>query len=184
MGNILVIVDVQKQFKKFMQHDLVDELSKYAESFDKVYQIWDTHNNAVGPSYSFPGQVDSIPKKFGKNNFSESVKKYIKEIEHGTENGKVFSLKNDDGYIIRVKNNHGWFYINPEIIKLINEIKNDKITLVGGADNECLQDVHQSFISFGLNVSLNDKYIYDAKTSHKNSIHENFKIIKFKDYKK
>ena len=184
MSNILVIVDVQKQFKDFIQHDLVDELSKYAESFDKVYQIWDTHKDAVGPSYSFPKQVDSIPKRFGKNDFSPKVKQYIKQIEDSTEEGKVFSLKGDEGYIVRVENNHDWFYVNPEIVKLINEIKGNKITLVGGADNECLEDVYQAFLSFGLDATINRKYVYDAKTTQQDSVKESVKIMRFKDFRK
>ena len=184
MSKVLVIVDVQKQFKDFMQSDLVDELSKYAETFDKVYQIWDTHNGAYGPTHSFPKQVDSVPKRFGKSGFSDKVMKFIKSIEDSTENGKVFSLTDDEGYIVRVKNNHDWFYVNPEIVKLINEIKGDEVILVGGADNECLTDVLVSFESFDINVVKNDKYVYDAKTTPKDSVKESFRLLKYSEFRK
>ena len=121
--NTLVIVDVQKQFDKYIQYDLVDELSEYSEKFDKVYQIWDTHNGVVGPTHSFPKQVDSIPKKFGKKFFSKSVSEFINNIEEDTEEGTIFTLSGGEGYIVRVDNNHDWFYVNPEIVDLINKIK-------------------------------------------------------------
>lgn len=184
---VLVIVDVQKQFKKFIQHDLIGELEKYCECFDKVYQIWDSHNNVTAPSESFSNEIDCIPKKFGKNCFSPAVKKFITKIENSTEEGKVFSLKNDDGYIIRVDNNHDWFYINPEIVKLINEIKNDDITLVGGAEGECLEDVYQAFIAFDLKTNIDHKYTYSAKTKYKDNVKDtigDWKESKFESVKK
>ena len=180
--NILVIVDVQKQFNKFIQHDLVEEISKYAESFDKVYQIWDTHN-ATGPSESFPNEVDTIPKKFGKNHFSKKVKEFIKRAQDSTEEGKLFKLSENDGYIVRVENNHDWFYVNPEIVKLIDNLKGNKVILVGGAFNECIEDVFQAFLAFGIDVEFNKKYTYDAETTQQDSVKECLKVIKFKDFR-
>ena len=191
--NTLVIVDVQKQFDKFIQHDLVEKLSKYSEKFDKVYQIWDTHNGVVGPTHSFPKQIDSIPKKFGKNFFSKKVSDFIKKMEDRTAEGTIFSLSEGEGYIVRVDNNHDWFYVNPEIVDLINELKGDKVILVGGADGECLEDVYQAFLAFGLNTKINRRYTYSAKTSNEDSVDETEgewkksvfegKILKFNDFK-
>lgn len=169
---VLVIVDVQKEFDKFIQYDLVDELYEYAKNFKKVYQIWDTHKNNVAPTYKFPNEIKSVKKKYGKSHFAEKVKEFIKEVEDETFEGNVFKLKKDVGYIVRVDNNHNWFYVNPEIVDLIEEIKDYKIILVGGADNECLEDVYQAFKAFGLNVHINKKYVYSAKTSNKNSIND------------
>lgn len=180
MNKTLIIVDVQKEFDKYIQYDLVDSLSKYCENFNKVYQIWDTHNNTVSPTHSFPRQLDSIPKKYGNKHFSKEVKNYIKDIEDNSKEGRTFKLS-DGGYIVRVKNNHDWFYVNPEIVDLIFKIKDDDIILVGGADGECLEDVFQTFKTFNLNVTINKKYVYDAKTSNKDSVFEN-KILKYKDF--
>jgi hypothetical protein len=193
MSKTLIIVDVQKQFKEYIQHDLVDGISRYAETFDKVYQIWDTHN-ANGPSDSFPKQIDSIPKKFGKNFFSKSVQNYINQIEDETEEGHVLKLKDEEGYVVRVENNHDWFYVNPEIVDLINTIKGDEIILVGGAANECLEDVYQAFLAFGLNAKINKRYTYDAKTSDDDSFKQQpevtegktisyNRILRFNDFK-
>lgn len=172
MGKVLVIVDVQKEFDEYIQHDLVDALSKYAENFDTVYQIWDTHNNTVAPTHSFPGQVDSVPKKYGKKHFSEEVTDFIKSIEDSSDEGRTFKLSDDEGYVVRVDNNHDWFYVNPEIVELISKLKGNKVILAGGADGECLEDVYQTFVAFGLNVHINKKYTYSAKTSEEDSIEE------------
>lgn len=179
---VLVIVDVQKEFGKFIQHDLVKELEKYCEEFDQVYQIWDTHKNKIAPTYKFPKQVKSVKKLFGINHFNDKVKKYTKEIENSTEEGTILKLS-DGSYVVRVDNNHDWFYVNPEITDLINELKNDNVTLVGGADNECLEDVYVAFKAFGVNVEINDKYVYSAKTRSNDSIFDSkLHILKFKDF--
>lgn len=170
---ILVIVDVQKEFNKFMQRDLVDELYDYARLFKQVYQIWDTHKNDVAPTYVFPNQVDAVKKKYGKNHFSDKVRKFINDKTDETFEGNLFKLSDNEGYIVRVDNNHDWFYVNPEIVELIQKLKDNQVILVGGADNECLEDVYQAFKAFGLYVHINKKYVYSAKTDQNDSIVKN-----------
>lgn len=181
----LVIVDVQKEFNKFIQHDLVDELYNYAEKFDKVYQIWDTNKGNISPTYIFPNEVYNIKKRYGKNHFSPKVKKFIKKVTDETPEGNKFKLSDENGYIVRVDNNHEWFYVNPELVDLVEDLQNDKVILVGGADNECLEDIYQMFIAFDVNVKINNKYVYSAKTNSKNSIFNKIKenkILNFKDF--
>lgn len=171
----LVIVDVQKEFNKFIQHDLVDELYDYARKFKQVYQIWDTHKTDIAPTYVFPNQVDAVKKKYGKNHFSDKVTKFIKNKTDETFEGNLFKLSDGEGYIVRVDNNHDWFYVNPEIVELIQKLKDKQVILAGGADNECLEDVYQAFKAFGLNVHINKKYVYSAKTNQNDSIDDNVK---------
>jgi hypothetical protein len=172
MDKVLVIVDVQKEFSSFIQHDLVDELHNYAENFKEVYQIWDTHKTNVAPTYKFPNQVDSIKKLFGVKHFSDKVKEFTDEIEDESYEGRTFKLANNKGYIVRVDNNHDWFWVNPEIVELISKLKDKKVILTGGADNECLEDVYQAFLAFGLDVEFNKKYVYSAKTDNDDSIED------------
>jgi hypothetical protein len=40
---ILIIVDVQKSFRKFFTEMYLNELKKYCKEFDKVYYIFDNH---------------------------------------------------------------------------------------------------------------------------------------------
>lgn len=178
--DILVIVDVQDEFKQFIQFDLVKELTEYSKEFDKVYQVWDSHE-ADKPTHYFPNQVRTVEKLFGKKHFSEEVKQFIEEAENSTEEGKLFKLSNNNGYLVRVDNNHDWFYINPDIYDMIEELKGHDITLVGGADGECLEDVKVAIETFGISYTMNDKYIYSAKTSQEDSIKEH-KILRFNQF--
>lgn len=180
--NVLVVVDVQKQFDEHIQQDLVDAISSYAEEFDVVYQIWDTHNSTVGPTHSFPNQVDSVPKKFGKSFFSDKVKQFIEDRTEEIENERVFRLTDDAGYIVRVDTNHDWFFVNNEIYNLMKKIKDDHITLVGGAVGECLDDVYIAFQAFGLDVAIDDRYTYSAKTQKSDTISENRYTMSYNEF--
>lgn len=179
---VLVIVDVQKDFNKFIQGDLISELEKYCNNFDQVYQVWDAHKNSVSPTYKFPKQVGAVKKLFGINHFNDKVKQYTKEIEESTEEGTTLKLS-DGSYVVRVDNNHQWFYVNTEMTDLINKLKDDNVILVGGADDECLKDIEVAFKAFGVDVNINDKYVYSAKTRNKDSIFDSkVHILKFKDF--
>lgn len=181
----LVIVDIQKEFNKFIQYDLVDEVYEYAKEFDKVYQIWDTNKGNETPTYKFPNEVYDVKKKYGKNHFSPKVKKFIQKMTDETPEGNKFKLSDENGYIVRVDNNHDWFYANPELVDLVEDLENDKVILVGGADNECLEDVYQMFIAFGVDVDINKRYVYSAKTNSNTSINDDIKennILKFSDF--
>lgn len=177
---ILVVVDVQDEFDEFIQFDLVKELTEYSKEFDKVYQVWDSHE-AETPTHTFPNQVKTVEKLFGKNHFNDEVRQFIDEAKNSTEEGKLFKLSNDHGYLVRVDNNHDWFYINPEIYDMIEELKGHQIVLVGGADGECLEDVKVAIETFGIPVTMNDKYIYSAKTSNDDSIKEK-NVLNFSDF--
>lgn len=176
----LIIVDVQDEFSEFIQFDLVKELEKYANEFDKVYQVWDSHD-AEKATHTFPNQVRTVEKLFGKNHFSDNVKEFTKQAEDSAEEGKLFKLNDGNGYLVRVDNNHDWFFINPEIFDMIDEIRGDEIVLVGGADGECLEDVKVAIESFGMSVTMNDKYIYSAKTTEEDSIKER-KVVRFNQF--
>ena len=182
---ILIIVDVQKEFEKFIQNNLVDELNKYAQSFPNVYQIWDS-NTAEKPSYTFPNEKAQYVKKYGTT-FSRDLEKVRDKLKQNyTKEGDLFHFSGMDSYIVSVKNNHGFFYIPEALANFFKTIKGKKVIVVGGAgptndnfyqstdnqlDNgECLKDVFEALESFGVFPQYNKKYIYNAKTSQQNTI--------------
>jgi hypothetical protein len=164
---ILVIVDVQRVFDKFIPDDFEKKIANYCEDFDKVYQIWDS--NKVGHhSFNFPKQVKLVRKNYGTK-FSDQIVKISKSLEERYPNvkeGDKFKIGKNQ-YLVKVDNNHKWFYVNPDIYELYRELQGKKIILIGGADFECLEDIHISMQSFGINSMYNHDYIYSAKTSNK-----------------
>jgi len=162
---ILIIVDVQKVFGKFIPRDFEKKLNIYASKFDKVYQIWDS-NKINKPSYKFNNEIKNIRKNYGTK-FSKDLVKLTDELELNHPNVKEGDIfKTGNNFVIKIDNNHKWFYLNDELVELYNELKGKNVIIVGGADNECLEDVFVSMNSFGINAIYNHDYIYSAETSN------------------
>ena len=187
-GGILIIVDVQSNFKKYFPIDpnsYLKRLDKYCLEFPiegdikGVYQIWDS-NRGSKPTYKFKNQRDLVEKKFGvkkyyaqyKGGFNEWIH-YIfdeKTLEQFQANknkfkeGDAFKIKNKDEFLIYIGNSHKWFYVNEELFHLFQKLRGNKIIIVGGADSECLRDVFTAAKSFNVTPVYNHQYIYSAET--------------------
>jgi len=181
---ILFVVDVQSEFAKFMPKNFVSKIDKYCKEFKSVYQVWDS-NKTKKPTYKFTNQVDTIEKQFG-------IKKYYDKLEGGfnewvskvfdkpigdnllkllktkkIKEGDKFKLKKDkDEYLVYIENEHSWFYVNSELVKVFKSLKNKSIVIVGGAGEECIRDLYISAESFGVKTTYNHEYIYDATTGY------------------
>ena len=172
---ILVIVDVQKQFDKFIPQNFEKNIFKYCGEFPKddnsgkgVYQIWDA-NKAQNFSYNFPNTLMTIKKNYGTK-FDGSIEKLAADLMKKypqCKEGQQFKLNGKNAYLVRVKNNHKWFYVNEDLYNLYLKLKGKTVVLVGGASKECILDIYESMESFGIRPVYNYDYIYSAQDSDK-----------------
>ena len=187
-NDVLLIIDVQKSFRKFFSELYLNELKKYCNNFSKVYQIWDNHidgkkidkdylydNNPEIPIhqdlYEFPNQIDIIEKRYNYNvdidfykkildkNTYDSVKNM--ELKNELKKGDIFPTK-ESTILTYIGNNHKWFHCPKKLYNLFLSLKESKIVIVGGSDSECLDDIFTTAESLGLNISRNYKYIWSA----------------------
>ena len=188
-GNgILIIVDVQKSFKKFFTDNYLKELNKYCLNFDKVYQIFDNHVDGKNPDkdylydedpdienktdlYRFNNQVDLIEKRYNYDVDADFYKKILDEKVYDDikQKEKDKSLKRGDCFpttegtlIVYIANNHQWFHIPKKLYDIFLTLKGKDVTIVGGSDQECYLDVEVSGSILGVNVKRNNNYIYSA----------------------
>lgn len=164
---ILVIVDVQGEFNEYMPQGFEENIMKYCEEFPQgedeikgVYQIWDS-NKATGFTFTFPNQILTVRKNYGMK-FNASLKKISMSLPQDSKEGKLFKFKNTNKYLVKINNNHKWFYVNEDLFNLYQKLKGKKVVIIGGADSECLQDVYVSMKSFGIIPVYNHNYIYNA----------------------
>jgi len=187
---ILLIVDVQSNFKKYFPTDpngFIKKIDKYCLDFPSddtgkgVYQIWDS-NQGSKPTYKFKNEIDLIEKKYGVKKFYSKYKGGFKEwITHIFDNktleefksrnnvfkkGDAFKLRDKNEFLIYIGNNHQWFYVNEELVELFKKLRNKKVIICGGAEDECLDDVYIALKSFNVNVIKNHQYIYSAETGN------------------
>jgi len=187
---ILLIVDVQSNFKKYFPTDpnsYVKKLDKYCEEFPEdgdlkgVYQIWDS-NQGSKPTYKFKNQRDLIEKKYGVKKFYSKYKGgfnewiyYIfddKTMEQFSahnnkfKEGDAFKIKDKNEFLIYIGNNHKWFYVNEELVDLFKKFRGKKIIICGGADQECILDIYTALKSFNVTPVYNHQYMYSAETGN------------------
>lgn len=192
----LIIVDVQKSFKKFFHNNINDwsntiylqQLQNYCKQFKTVYQIWDNHingrnvdkdylyhdepaQNETEDIYDFVNQVDLIEKRY---NYDVSVSFYKKilnpdvfntikklEEEGHLNKGDVFPT-NEGTIIVYIGNNHKWFHCPKKLHNLLESLSGKEVVLVGGAKNECLEDIITLGESLGVNIKIDRNFVYSA----------------------
>jgi hypothetical protein len=187
-GSTLIIVDVQKSFKKFFTDEYIKQLQEYCKNFKQVYQIWDNHvdgknvdkdylydseheSDSNSDLYDFPNQVDIIEKRYNYDVNVDFYKKILdddtynlvksKEKENKLNRGDFF--KTTEGTIIvYIGNNHKWYHVGKPVLDLFNKLKGQTVTIVGGSQNECILDIIVSAKSLGLKVIENKDYIYSS----------------------
>lgn len=184
----LIIVDVQKSFKKFFSEMYLNELKKYCNNFQNVYQIWDNHVDGKKVDkdylyddepeipihddlYHFPNQKDLIEKRYNYDVDADFYKKILnkevyqeisdKEDRKELKKGDIFPTK--EGTIITyIGNNHVWFHVPIKLYELLKSLKGKEVTIVGGADSECLEDIVTTAEKLGVKIKRDYKYIYTA----------------------
>lgn len=185
---ILIIVDVQKSFKKFFTDNYLKQLNIYCNKFKDVYQIWDNHIDGKNVDkdylydedpdipvhndlYSFPNQRDLIEKRYNYDVDADFYKKILDEKVYNDikEKEKEKSLKRGDYFpttegtiIVYIANNHQWFHIPKKLYDILLTLKGKEVTIVGGSDQECYRDIEVSGKVLGVNVKRNNNFIYSA----------------------
>ncbi len=184
----LVIVDVQKSFRKYFTEMYLNELKKYCEEFSEVYQIFDNHvdgknvekdylydeNPTVpvhGDLYWFPNQKEIIEKRYNYDVNVDFYKKVLdkkvydlvksKEDKKELKRGDIFPTKFGT-HIVYIGNNHKWYHLPKKLQDLLATLKGTEVVIVGGADSECLLDIVTTAESLGVNLSKNYRFIYTA----------------------
>jgi len=184
----LLVVDVQKSFTRFFNEIYLGKLNTYCKKFSNVYQIWDNHVHGTNVDkdylyhktpeipindelYKFPNQVKLVEKRY---NYDVDVDFYRKILSDGTfkmlkEKEQKNTLKKGDIFltdhgtcIVYIANNHKWFHIGKKLLDLLNSLKGKTVTIVGGSDNECLDDIFTAAESLGVDIRRNSQYIYSA----------------------
>jgi hypothetical protein len=184
----LIIVDVQKSFRKYFSEMYLNELKKYCNNFQNVYQLWDNHVNGKNVDkdylydktpeipihkdlYHFPNQKELIEKRYNYKVDADFYKKVLdkevyNEISDKEDNsllkkGDIFPTK-EGTYIVYVGNNHKWHHLSKKLYDLLLSLRNETVTIVGGADGECLEDIYTAALSLGVKIKRDWKFIYTS----------------------
>lgn len=187
-NSILIIVDVQRSFRKYFTEMYLHKLKEYCKQFAEVYQIFDNHHEGKNVDkdylyddnpdipisdelYTFPNQKDIIEKRYNydvnvdfyKKILDKETYKKAKEKEDNKTLKKGELFKTTEGTaIVYIGNNHKWFHIPKKLYELFSNINRKEIVISGGSDSECLQDIYISAKSMGVNIKRDHRFIYSA----------------------
>jgi hypothetical protein len=188
--SILVIVDVQKSFRRFFSEMYLNELKKYCNNFKYVYQIFDNHVDGKNVDkdylydetpeipihkdlYHFPNQKELIEKRYNYQVDADFYKKILdkevyneisdKEDKKLLKKGDIFPTK-EGTYIVYIGNNHQWYHCPKKLYDLLQSLKEHEVTIVGGADGECLEDIVTTAETLDVKIKRDYKYIYTASS--------------------
>lgn len=170
----LIIVDVQESFSKYINDEYLDVLVKYCENFDRVYQIYDTHDQEE-PTWQFPNQYSICGKKYIKKPLGEWSDKELKIEFHAIDlerNKKLIADPVKDDYLISkdnavwlyVGNEHKWFKMETVLQDMLKDLKSFNLepVIVGGSDGACYSDILIACKYVGLKTTSDYKYIYSS----------------------
>lgn len=184
----LIIVDVQKSFRKFFSEMYLNELKKYCKQFDIVYQIFDNHVDGKNVDkdylyeenpdipihkdlYHFSNQKDIIEKRYNydvdvdfyKQILDKDIYEEIEKKQNSNElkRGDIFETKIGTA-IVYIGNNHKWFQVPKKLFRMLNDLKGEEVVIVGGSDSECLEDIVTTAETLGVKIKRNHKFIYSA----------------------
>jgi hypothetical protein len=187
-GTNLIIVDVQKSFKKFFNDMYIYEVQKYAKQFSNVYVIYDNHYQGkdVDPDYLYDEVQDDldddevydfkdgqilIEKRYNYNVNVDFYKKILdektyKDAKYKEDNGLLrrgnYYLTTESTIIVYIGNNHVWYHLPKKLYDLFITLKGKEVTMVGGSENECVLDIQVAAKSLGVKIIENRNFIYSA----------------------
>jgi len=186
----LIIVDVQKSFSKFFTEMYINQLTKYCNNFENVYQIFDNHHEGKNVDkdylyddnpeipvsdefYNFPNIKERIEKRYNYNVNADFYKKILdKEIyeeisdledKKQLKKGDMFPTK-EGTVIVYIANNHVWFHVPRKLYEVLKSLKGKNVEIVGGSDSECCEDIFITARSLGVNINRNWKFIWTANS--------------------
>lgn len=187
-SNNLIIIDVQKYFRKYFTEMYLHKLKEYSKEFTNVYQIWDNHiygksvdkdylyddNPDIPVSddlYFFPNQKELIEKRYNydvdvdfyKKILDKDTYKKIKELElnNKLKKGDIFNT-NQGTHIVYIGNNHVWFHLGKKLYDVLYRLKGKEVTFVGGSMDECFLDIFITAESLGVIAKMDHRYMYSA----------------------
>jgi len=170
--------ELKKYSKNFGRVYQIWDNHHLGKNVDKDYLYDETPKIPIHDDlYHFPNQTDLIEKRYNYDVDADFYKKVLdedtykevsdKEDKKELKRGDFFNTK-EGTIIVYIGNRHRWFHCPKKLYDIFIDITEAQIddqvevTIVGGADSECILDVEITAKSLGVRFNRNEKYIYSA----------------------
>jgi hypothetical protein len=169
---VLMVVDIQEEFQKCISNEYLKDVRKYVRTgkWDKIIIVVDINNDkAYIPRWLDRCADNLITKRFGGD--LGYLKELILEEEMIVEKEDISWRSTYNHHLtIAINNGHETFEVPKELENISNQLKNKKVTLIGGCEGECLQDIYETLLYFEVKPKINEKYTYSGHDFNKGNI--------------
>jgi len=162
----LIIVDIQKNFSNFFDDKYLNQVENIInQGWNNIITIVDDIDGKPEiPDFIYEASNEIIPKQYGgweQMMFDEYIESGEMEI---IEENEVYKYKNN---LIIKGNIHEYFEIPKDMELVFKELQ--EATIIGGGDQECLDDIENALIYLNVKVKRNSSGIYGAYSKSKNN---------------
>lgn len=164
---ILVVCDIQENFMDFINEDLFNRMKDYVSNgeWEQVITIVDTNTDeALIPDWLHGVTTTLLTKRYGHWHSGEEMAEMGLEYEELAD-GTFLELDTKDLYI-PVSGTHEWFAIPDDFRRFFLAMQGQEVALIGGAENECLQDTYDALEYLGVTSYIESDCCFSASTRH------------------
>lgn len=154
----LVIVDIQKDFSNYFNEQYLNRVENLInQGWDKIITVVDMNmGEAEIPKFIYEASDKILEKYYG---FDIA---YLQELNDSDE---LEIIEEDEAYRLNKEliirgNAHEWFNVPEDMELCFKEL--NSVSLVGGANGECLDDVENALEYLGVEVNREESCIYSA----------------------
>lgn len=164
----LIVVDVQKDFCRFYTPDYLKDLKEALNAYDKIVIVVDDNFETLIPCWLQEKGDILIRKSYSGVDIDE----YLEEGRLEEKAEGVWEILPDGLLLLEVPNGHENFIVPKEMQDEFNKLIADEIDLVGGAENECLEDIQVALDYLGVAYHTISRLTFNGQSTYKNYYEE------------
>lgn len=161
-NNVLVVVDIQKEFAHTFDEEYLNKVENIInENWDKIIVVVDINMGSVEIPEFLYNKADTILEK----NYGGFDQDFIEEM---IEDGEIKVIEEDELYkyvdderLIVPGLTHENFLVPEDMVTIFKELQD--VTIIGGADQECLDDIENALEYLDVNVKRRNDGIFYYK---------------------
>ncbi|MNC09416.1 hypothetical protein D3C75_570390 [compost metagenome] len=162
-----MIVDVQREFIKFINQNLLNNIKNYIEEnkwANIVVLVDENKETCTIPEWMSNSSTKIVHKKYTTTK-DESI---YNDIELGEAEKVDDGFIYDDGKVVVDTDNAHDNFVIPKELQEISKLLTD-VVLIGGAAGECLEDVEEALKYLKVKVEINKTFTYSAKDKYEDT---------------
>ncbi len=159
-SKVLVVCDVQLEFMFCIPEEYISKLKREVLSgkWNEIVVIVDENSGDPHiPMWLYEASTLILKKSYGSYGLTE-MDDFVEDGSFRIEKEGESWINEFEQLVIKVDGCHETFHVPDDMIDYFKTLKS--VTLVGGAEDECLQDIYDALLYFDVDAEINDDLTY------------------------